>query len=259
LRIQLPDVTLHWTEVNPTASPTLLLIHGWGSDHNVWDPMIQTAGRIHRFLAVDLRGHGRSSRASTPHTIGAMADDLEQMTATIGLRRMVVVGHSMGANVAVELATRRPDLVAGVCSIDPAYDDPGWANADRRIADLQARGSEAAAETLPAAFATGAAPQLIGAAARTLRATDADVLIEALRSNYLDERAFGHRAQTRKKLRRLQVPMLSLYARPESADQARGFGLTRHTIVTITGSGHFIPVEQPDTLWYELSRWLQVP
>ncbi|HET9647689.1 MAG TPA: alpha/beta hydrolase [Microlunatus sp.] len=254
--IDLADATIRTEIVNPSADTTILLIHGWGSARHVWNRLVAAAGPETRLVLVDLRGHGQSSRALNRHSIDGMADDLEQLLLRLRLAKMVVVGHSMGGNVAVELAVRRPDLVAGVCCVDPAYDDPGWADAETRVEDLRDRGVQAALATLPAAFSPTASPDLLREAADTLGSTGIDVLIEALRSTYLDERAFGHHTETHQKLLQLTAPMLSVYAAPDRAERATRFPLADHVVETIADTGHFIPLEQPTRLWRTLNAWI---
>lgn len=217
---------------------TFLLVHGWGCDHRVWEPLMWHAGTELRPVLVDLRGHGRSPVARTPHTIPRMAGDLAEVASFLGVRDLVVVGHSMGGNVAVELAIRRPDLVRAVVSVDPAYGDPAWADAPERVAALMERGSAAASFDGP--FDPAATP--------------ARVLIEALRSTYTDPDAFGHIEDTRRRLRELTVPLLSIYARQDAAQRARTFPV-EHTVAVVEDSGHFIPLDQPARLWSLIREW----
>ncbi len=90
------------------AQPTVIFIHGAGADHTVW--ALQTRYFAHHgrsVLALDLPGHGRSAGPSLD-SIGALAEWLGRVLEAAGLGAAALVGHSMGALVALEAAAR-PD------------------------------------------------------------------------------------------------------------------------------------------------------
>lgn len=75
-------------------------------------------------LAPDLRGRGASGHLPGPHGLAAHTDDLIAVLDGLGVRRTVVVGHSMGAFVAAMLAVRHPDRVAGLLLVDGGFGLP---------------------------------------------------------------------------------------------------------------------------------------
>lgn len=85
----------------------------------------------HRVIAYDARGHGASSPAAAPDQYGyeELGRDLEAVLDGLGIERAVLAGGSMGAHTLLSLALRRPERVAGLVVITPAYtgsepDDP---------------------------------------------------------------------------------------------------------------------------------------
>ncbi|HEY70869.1 MAG TPA: alpha/beta hydrolase [Anaerolineae bacterium] len=96
---------LSWT-TNEAGSP-IVLIHGLGSNAQVWrmvaSRLVQAGLRP---LAFDLRGHGQSSKPSTGYDIKTMADDLRGLVKNCLLEGPVLVGHSYGAMVALDYASR---------------------------------------------------------------------------------------------------------------------------------------------------------
>ena len=87
--------------------------------HTYLDPQFKHfAGRGHRVVAVDLRGHGQSDKPHQRYTMQVFADDLAWMCDQRNLVRPVVVGHSMGGIVAFDLAARYPALPCAVVMLD---------------------------------------------------------------------------------------------------------------------------------------------
>lgn len=107
------------------ARPTVLFVHGAGMDHSVWPLQARHfAYRGWNALAVDLPGHGRSA---APGTADALLDSIEAMAAwlgefvpALGIERAYLVGHSMGALIALELASRDPERVASIALLGAA-------------------------------------------------------------------------------------------------------------------------------------------
>ncbi len=105
---------------NP-ALPTAVFIHGAQNDHSVW--ALQTRYFAHHgfsVLAVDLPGHGRSGGDALA-SVEALADWLNQLLASAGVTRAILIGHSMGSLIALEAAARAPHHVAGVALVGTAY------------------------------------------------------------------------------------------------------------------------------------------
>ena len=120
------------TAVETPAPAPFLLVHGLASNARMWDGVAAAlVARGHRVVAVDLRGHGRSSKPDGPYDVPTVADDLAVLIGWMGLDRPVVAGQSWGGNVALELAARHPAAVRGIVCVDggwfePSRDFPDW-------------------------------------------------------------------------------------------------------------------------------------
>src|SRR5829696_3249094 len=80
----------------------LLLIHGIGSQWQMWEPVIEPLAREHEVVAIDLPGFGDSPPLDVPPTIEALADAV----ASLRLDRPHVAGNSLGGAIALELGAR---------------------------------------------------------------------------------------------------------------------------------------------------------
>ncbi|MBE0698533.1 MAG: alpha/beta fold hydrolase, partial [Anaerolineaceae bacterium] len=92
--------------------PPIILIHGAGANHLVWPSEIRRLPGQH-VLAVDLPGHGKSTGVGL-QTISSIADQMVEFLAKLGFYQAVFVGHSMGGAIALELAIRHSNHVAGL-------------------------------------------------------------------------------------------------------------------------------------------------
>ncbi|SFR87575.1 Pimeloyl-ACP methyl ester carboxylesterase [Agromyces sp. CF514] len=103
---------------HPDAAGTpVLAVHGITATHRSWD-LFAEALPDRRVIAPDLRGRGRSNALPAPYTLVQHADDLAAVLDALGVDRVHVVGHSMGAFVSVRFAERHPDRVAGLSLVD---------------------------------------------------------------------------------------------------------------------------------------------
>ena len=122
-RVDVPvdDGTLHagvWEPVGADEhTPTVLAIHGVTAQHLAFAELALLLPGV-RVVAPDLRGRGRSNARPGPYGMPRHADDVAALAAHLGVRRAVVVGHSMGGFVSVVLAHRHRDLVSRLVLVD---------------------------------------------------------------------------------------------------------------------------------------------
>ena len=114
-----------WSEeAGDPADPLVVVIHG-SMDRSAG--MLKLSRRLdpdYRVLRYDRRGYGRSYPHSGPFTMGAQLEDLRQLLAG---RKAVLIGHSYGGNVALAMADRHLELVAGVAVYEtPLSWEPWW-------------------------------------------------------------------------------------------------------------------------------------
>jgi pimeloyl-ACP methyl ester carboxylesterase len=106
------SVRLHGREVAYVVGgegPTVLLIHGIGGDWRTWEPVLDGLAREHHVVAVDLPGHGRSTKGAGDYSLGALATTLRDLGGALGIERATVAGHSLGGGIAMQFAYQFPE------------------------------------------------------------------------------------------------------------------------------------------------------
>jgi len=125
---ELPEATigaLHWAGID--GAPTVLAIHGITANAWHFDPVAHRLAGGAELIAVDLRGRGRSHTCSGPFGIRRHAADIVRIVGELG-RPVTILGHSMGAYVALMAAEHAPELFDNVVLVDggtplPEVDD----------------------------------------------------------------------------------------------------------------------------------------
>lgn len=115
------ETTIRYSVHGSSSGPTLAFIHGWGCNRNDFDPLMSFLPKEYRVLAVDLAEHGGSRSARDDWSIEEFARDVIAVLDAEGVSRCVVVGHSLGGAVAVEVARQRGDCVDQVVALDALH------------------------------------------------------------------------------------------------------------------------------------------
>ena len=98
--------------------PPVVLLHGLASTCRIWDLTAPIMARDFSVIAVDQRGHGDSGKPENGYDFASVGADVAALLEGRGIERPVLVGHSWGADVALELATARPELLQGIVFVD---------------------------------------------------------------------------------------------------------------------------------------------
>ena len=97
----------------------MLFVPGWCCDGTAFQPQFDHFAETNAVTALDLRGCGKSDRLPDGYAIPDLADDVTGFCRAVGIERPIVVGHSLGGMIAVELAGRRPSLPRALVLVDP--------------------------------------------------------------------------------------------------------------------------------------------
>jgi pimeloyl-ACP methyl ester carboxylesterase len=110
-------VPIHYA-VQGKGEPSLVFIHCWSCNRHLWDNQVGEFSKTHRVVTIDLPGHGESGLDRKTWTIESFGDDVKTVVTKLNLKRVVLVGSSMGGPIALEAARRMPDRVVGIVPVD---------------------------------------------------------------------------------------------------------------------------------------------
>ena len=131
----LRGLPFHYRDWGGDGRPVLLL-HGLASTCHIWDLVAPLLAADFRVAALDQRGHGQSAQVDHGYDFATVLGDAAAFIDHLGWRRPIIVGHSWGADVALELAAAYPQLVSGLIFVDGGTIDisnrPDWTLAQAR-------------------------------------------------------------------------------------------------------------------------------
>ncbi len=150
------------------SSPPLLLIHGLASTLRIWDFVAPILAERYFVAAYDQRGHALSDKPDDGYDLPTMLSDLLGFLNSLHLDKLIIVGHSWGANLALAFAAGHPHRCSGLALIDGGISDfqdiPGttWETIKRdltppdlsryTLSDLTARMRGGVLSNLPPSF-----------------------------------------------------------------------------------------------------------
>jgi pimeloyl-ACP methyl ester carboxylesterase len=241
-------------EERGAGDPPMLFVHGWMCDRGYFAPQVEHFGARHRTIAVDLRGHGASDKPQQAYPIAGFADDLNWLCAQLGVRGTIVVGHSMGGIVAMDLAARYPERAIAVVGVDAPLVPPAslMQAVPGVIEQLESSGYYDIARGLVSQMFL---PTDDGARKASIvdamSSTPQHVMVGALRGMFTHDAAAAAAS--------CKVPVLLIGSAVPPVDVAQLSELCPQVVIGQTvGSGHFNQLEVPEQVNAMIERFLQV-
>ncbi len=128
-KIKFKGIDVYFSDQGKGAA--VVLLHGFLESSWMWEAMIPEMLRSNRVVCIDLLGHGQSDCVGYVHSMDEMAEAVEAVFKHLKLRRVDVIGHSMGGYVALALAERNPDSIRSLV----LYQSTARADSDEKKLD----------------------------------------------------------------------------------------------------------------------------
>ena len=243
---------LRWMEV-PGRTPARVFLHGLGGTGaailggSALDPRLGG----HRTLVVDLPGHGLSDRPGDwEYSLDGHAAAVARACEAAGITGIDLVGHSLGADIAIVVAARNPGLVGRLviseANLDPLPADPEGARFSQRIV---AQGEAAFVERGYAAILAS-----VPGWAPTLRLCDARAVFRSARGLIA-----GTTPTMRELFYGIEIPRMFIVGeRGEPLLDRDGLQASGARVVVIPDAGHMMMGDQPDAFVAALAGGLEV-
>ncbi len=219
----------------------LLFVHGWQADGSVWQDLISAIGPGFRSLAIDLRGSGASDAAAGPYRLERYAADLRELIESLDAGPVVVVGHSMGATVALRLAVDAPHLVSALVLVAPVpASGGGYSPKGEAFLRSTAGDPVAARNWLARTFHTPPDPAVLDRLCAAAATMPRDAALESF-----DSWAFAGFAEETTHVAAPALVISPEHDAPERAESEVAALLPNARFELLPGSGHYAILERP--------------
>jgi pimeloyl-ACP methyl ester carboxylesterase len=226
------------------GEPALVFIHGWSCDSNYWREQIPAFKDKYTLVTVDLAGHGGTDGNRSDWTMARFGQDVATALAAVPNQQIILVGHSMGGNAAIEAARLLKGRVIGIIGVDTFKSIgaplPSKAQIDAIVKPFEADFIGTTRSMVnDHFFAANANPQLKQKVAYDMSLSQPRVGIAALRAvlqyDFVEP------------LKDVSVPIVAINSdlgEPVNEVRIRKL-LPKYRQVVLAGDGHFLMMEDP--------------
>lgn len=241
---------LHYRDEGRRHEATLVLLHGYLQNLDVWTPYVLSYMRSMRVLTIDLPGHGYSECLGHVHTMDLMARAVKAVLDDARVEQCVVVGHSMGGYVALAFADLFPHHLRGLGLLHSHALADTEEDIQRRMATC-----EQVTRNLPA-YVTDFVPPLFSPTSRTNYSVEIkDLLDQCLETSaesiVAAQRGMAARPSRLHVLQQLEVPVLFVFGKndvrlPVELAVSQAMEAAHAEILLLDKVGHMSHLEERD-------------
>ncbi len=243
MKVLIGKVSLE-VEERGAGEPSLVFLHYWGGTHRTWNKVAAELQSSYRIVTYDMRGWGQSGATENGYSIAALADEATALIQHLGLKKYVLIGHSMGGKVAQLVASRNPAELVGLILVAPATPTPSHLPDEAKQQQVHAYDNrETVIQTI--AFLTARTPD-----AETVE----QIVQDSLSGTPEAKLAWPISAMLEdisREVSKITVPTLVLageHDRLDSVEQHRREVIARISgarLEIISDSGHLLPIDEP--------------
>lgn len=224
------------------GSEALVLIHGWTCNLDNWKDQVPDFAKRNRVIAIDLPGHGQSDKPEVAYTMELFARAVDAVMRAAGVKRAVLVGHSMGTPIARQFYRKYPQKTLGIVIVDGALRPFG----DKKLMEGFLAGfrgpnyKEAGKQMFAGMAGPNLSPELQAKIQASFLSTPQQVLVSAM-EGMADDSIWGPD--------KINVPVLAVLAKspfwPPDTEQFDRTIAPDLEFQWMDGVGHFLMMEKP--------------
>lgn len=234
-------VPIHYS-VQGKGDPALVFIHCWACNRHFWDNQVAEFSKTYRVVTIDLPGQGESGQGRKNYSVETYGDDVKTVVTKLNLKRVVLVGSSMGGPIALEATRRMPDRVVAIVPVDTLQNVEQHVpqeQLDAVFKQMQADFKTATTNLLNQYFFSPTTPAAVKE--RIINETIAqkpEVVLPILKAVFSYDALPG--------MREVKVPIRAINADRVPTDVAANRKYAPHfDVVIIKGTGHYPMLEDP--------------
>jgi pimeloyl-ACP methyl ester carboxylesterase len=236
-----PDGVTIAYHIEGKGRPALVFVHGWNCNRSYWRDQVAYFARTHTVVAIDLPGHGESGAERKDWTIPAFGADVAAVVKEEGLKRVLLVGHSMGGEISLEAARLLPDRVIGIIGVDTFQDFAATVSPEEiasAVAYYRANFKASMEMIARSMFPWGVDPNLVERVVRGMTTANPGISLAVMES------LFGYRPERALRAVRIPIRVINSDRRPTNIAGNRQLAASFGARI-MTGHGHFLFLEAP--------------
>ena len=228
-------------ELDGPAGLAVVLVHGWCCDRTIWDAQIVSLSSVLLVARLDLAGHGQSGASRADWSMAAFGADVAAVMSAADLGDVILVGHSMGADVVLETARWAKGRVRGLVWVDQYNQLSTFMSEARvreRVAPFRASFARTTRTFAEGLFSRTSHAGLIERVATHMASARESIALAAL------EATWNHGRVVPELLAEVSLPIVSINAGEPFIDMA---SMNQHGVhvMPMSGVGHFPMLEKP--------------
>jgi pimeloyl-ACP methyl ester carboxylesterase len=238
--------------VQGQGEPALVFVHGWSCDKSYWSAQVKPFSYRFKVVTLDLAGHGQSGATRKDYTIKSYGADVAAVVNKLGLKKVVLIGHSMGGDVIAEAARSLPGKVAGLVMVDSykEFKNRSREEVDKMMERFQGDDFKDQVKTfVKALFVDKSNPALVEKVSNDMASAPKNIAVSSLQSS------LDHNREMPRLLQELKLPVFAINADTPPTDM-NSMKLYDVQVLTMSGVGHFLMMENPEGFNKILNRAL---
>src|SRR4030095_2291871 len=240
--VKSPDSVRIAYEVHGDGMPALIFVHGWSCDRSYWKNQVGSFSKKFKVVTIDLGGHGESGLERKSWTMEAFGADVATVVKKLGIKRAILIGHSMGGDVIAEAARQLPGTVVGLIMVD-TYKKLGPGRTPEQVqsfvSKMRTDFKDSTSALVKSMFVSGSDTSLVNWVAANMSSAPPVIALAALEHAFIYSRRMPHTVEV------LKLPVIALNSdnSPTDVESMQHYGVR---VMIMQGVGHFMMMEDPE-------------